>query len=69
MIPRHNVNDSCRAEREGSSAIAKTKIIYGSISIFLYGLVFSAPVFAGRETGEFCPMGTCKESLARQEPA
>ena len=52
-------SDSCRAERKGFSAIAKTMLIYGIISILLHGLVLSAPVFAGTETGEFC--STCPD--------
>ena len=34
-------------------------LIYGIISILLHGLVLSAPVLAGTETGEFCP--TCPD--------
>ncbi len=52
-------SDSCRAERKGFSAIAKTMLIYGIICILLHGLVLSAPVLAGTETGEFCP--TCPD--------
>ena len=59
MILRQIVSDSCRAERKGLSAIAKTMIVYGILSILLHGLVFCAPVFAGTETGEFCP--TCPD--------
>ena len=59
MILRHIISDSCGAERKGFSAIAKTMIVYGIISILLHGLVFSAPVLAGTETGEFCP--TCPD--------
>lgn len=59
MTLQHNISDSCGAKREGSSAIAKTVIVYGIISILLHGLVLSAPVFAGTETGEFCP--TCPD--------
>jgi thiosulfate/3-mercaptopyruvate sulfurtransferase len=42
--------DSCQSDRKGFSAIAKTMLIYGIISILLHGLVLSAPVFAGAET-------------------
>ncbi len=59
MILRHIVSDFCGAEGKGFSAIAKTMIIYGIISILLHGLVLSAPVLAGTETGEFCP--TCPD--------
>ncbi|NTV28414.1 MAG: sulfurtransferase, partial [Methanothrix sp.] len=52
-------SDLCRAERKGFSAIAQSMLIYGIISILLHGLVLSAPVLAGTETGEFCP--TCPE--------
>ena len=52
-------SDSCRAERKGFSAIAKTMLIYGIISILLHGLVLAAPALAGTETGEFCP--TCPD--------
>ncbi len=52
-------SDSCRAGHKGFSAIAKTMLIYGIISILLHGLVLSAPVLAGTETGEFCP--TCPD--------
>ncbi len=52
-------SDSCRAERKGFSAIAKTMLIYGIISILLHGLVLGTPVLAGTETGEFCP--TCPD--------
>ncbi len=52
-------SDSYRAERKGFSAIAKTMLIYGIISILLHGLVLAAPVLAGTETGEFCP--TCPD--------
>ncbi|HUS76430.1 MAG TPA: rhodanese-like domain-containing protein [Methanothrix sp.] len=41
------------------SALAKTMIIYGIISILLHGLILSAPVLAGTENGEFCP--TCPD--------
>ncbi len=43
-------SDSCRADRKGFAAIAKSMLIYGIISILLHGLVLSAPVFAGAET-------------------
>ena len=59
MILRQIVSDSCRDEGKGLSAIAKTMIVYGILFILLHGLVFSAPVFAGTETGEFCP--TCPD--------
>ncbi len=52
-------SDSCRAGNKGFCAIAKTMLIYGIISILLHGLVLSVPVFAGTETGEFCP--TCPD--------
>ena len=52
-------SDSCKAERKGFSATAKSMLIYGIISILLHGLVLSAPVLAGTETGEFCP--TCPD--------
>ncbi len=52
-------SDSCKAERKGFSAIAKSMLIYGIISILLHGLVLSAPALAGTETGEFCP--TCPD--------
>ena len=51
--------DSCLAERKGFVAIAKMMLIYGIISILVHGLVLSAPVSAGTETGEFCP--TCPD--------
>ena len=53
MTLRHLVSDSCKAERKGFSAIAKTMLIYGIISILLYGLVLSSPVLAGTETDSF----------------
>jgi hypothetical protein len=59
MILQRINSDSCIAERKGFSAIAKTMIIYGIISILLHGLVLSAPVLAGTENGEFCP--TCPD--------
>ena len=59
MILRQIVSDSCKAKRKGLSAIAKTMIIYGTLSILLHGLIFCAPVLAGTETGEFCP--TCPD--------
>jgi thiosulfate/3-mercaptopyruvate sulfurtransferase len=46
-------------ERNRFSAIAKTMLIYGIISILLHGLVLSSPVLAGTENGEFCP--TCPD--------
>ena len=52
-------SDSCRAERKGFSAIAKTMLIYGIISILLHGLVLVAPALGGTETGEFC--STCPD--------
>jgi thiosulfate/3-mercaptopyruvate sulfurtransferase len=47
------------AQRKRFSAIAKTMLIYGVISILMHGLVLSSPVLAGTEDGEFCP--TCPD--------
>jgi thiosulfate/3-mercaptopyruvate sulfurtransferase len=52
-------SDSCKAERKGFSAIVKSMLIYGIVSILLHGLVLSTPALAGTETGEFCP--TCPD--------
>src|SRR5512137_1643732 len=46
------------AGSEGLSAIAKTMLICGTISIFLQ-LVLSSTIMAGTENGEFCP--TCPD--------
>lgn len=43
------------AESKRFSAIAKTTLICGIISILLHGLVLSSPIMAGTENGEFCP--------------
>ncbi len=59
MILRYIISDSCKADGRGFSAVAKTMIIYGIVSILLHSLVLSAPVLAGTETGEFCP--TCPD--------
>ncbi len=59
MMPKHINSDSCRADRKGLFAVAETMIVYGIISILLHCLVLSAPVYAGTETGEFCP--TCPD--------
>ena len=50
--PSNNL-DPGTGEHKGFSAIAKTMIIYGIISILLFGLFLSAPVLAGTETGLF----------------
>ena len=47
-----NNSDTSTGQRKGFS-IAKTVLIYGIISILLYGLVLSVPVLAGTETGRF----------------
>ena len=59
MMLQRIISDSCKAGPKGFSAIAKTMLIYGIISILLHGLVLSSPVLAGTETGEFCP--TCPD--------
>ena len=48
-------SDSCRAERKGFSAIAKSMLIYGIISILLHGLVLSAPALGGHRNGRVLP--------------
>jgi thiosulfate/3-mercaptopyruvate sulfurtransferase len=47
------------AESNKLSAIAKTMLICGTISILLHCLVLSSAVIAGTENGEFCP--TCPD--------
>ena len=41
------------------SVMSEMSIVYGIVSLLLHCLVLSAPVFAGTETGEFCP--TCPD--------
>ena len=55
MILRHIISDSCGAERKGFSAIAKTMIIYGIISILLHGLVLSCARSGGHGNGRVLP--------------
>ena len=48
-------SDSCKAERKGFSAIAKTMLIYGIISILLHGLVLSCARLSGHRNGRVLP--------------
>ena len=63
MTLRHLVSDPCIEERKGFS-IAKTMIIYGIISILLYGLVLTSPVLAGTETGRFAKALVSPENVS-----
>jgi thiosulfate/3-mercaptopyruvate sulfurtransferase len=66
MTLRHLVSDPCIEERTGFS-IAKTMIIYGIISILLYGLVLTSPVLAGTETGRFAKELVSPENVSTKD--
>ncbi len=66
MTLRHLVSGPCIEERTGFS-IAKTMIIYGIISILLYGLVLSSPVLAGTETGRFAKVLVSPENVSPED--
>ena len=55
MILQRINSDSCIAEHKGFSAIAKTMIIYGIISILLHGLVLSAPSWQAQKMASSAP--------------
>ena len=61
-----NNSDTSTGERKGFS-IAKTMLIYGIISILLYGLVLSAPVLAGTETGRFAKALVSPENVSPED--
>jgi thiosulfate/3-mercaptopyruvate sulfurtransferase len=61
-----NNSDTSTGERKGFS-IAKTMLIYGIISIILYGLVLSAPVLAGTETGRFAKALVSPENVSPED--
>jgi len=61
-----NNSDTSTGERKGIS-IAKTMLIYGIISIILYGLVLSAPVLAGTETGRFAKALVSPENVSPED--
>ncbi len=56
----------CTGGRRGFT-IAKTVLIYGIISILLYGLVLSMPVLAGTETSRFAKALVSPENVSPQD--
>jgi len=62
-----NNSDPSTGERKGFSAKAKTVLIYGIISLFLYGLFLSAPVLAGTETGLFAEALVSPENVSPED--
>ena len=56
----------CTSGRKGFT-IAKTVLIYGIISILLYGLVLSVPVLAGTETSRFAKALVSPENVSPED--
>ncbi|MCK9441350.1 MAG: rhodanese-like domain-containing protein, partial [Methanothrix sp.] len=54
-------------ECKGFSAIAKSMLIYGIISVLLFGLVLSSPVLAGTETGRFAKALVSPENVSPED--
>ncbi|MFA6372494.1 MAG: rhodanese-like domain-containing protein, partial [Methanothrix sp.] len=54
-------------ECKGFSAIAKSMLIYGTISVLLFGLVLSSPVLAGTETGRFAKALVSLENVSPED--
>jgi len=58
---------SNNSDPKGFSAKAKTVLIYGIISLLLYGLFLSAPVLAGTETGRFAKVLVSPENVSPED--
>ena len=56
----------CTGGRKGFT-IAKTVLIYGIISVLLYGLVLSVPVLAGTETSRFAKALVSPENVSPED--